>query len=114
MTTQLCFPPCPWADALNCAITVCDTEGVILYQNDRSVEVNGDMRGRSMLPCHNDRSRGIIARLLAEGGTNAYTIEKKGVRKLIYQTAWREEGTVRGLVEFSLEIRAEMPHYIRG
>ncbi len=106
--------PGPWADELNCAVTVCDTEGVVLYQNLRSIEVNGDVRGRSMIPCHNERSRGIIARLLAEGGTNAYTIEKRGVRKLIYQTVWRTEGTVRGLVEFSLEITAEMPHYVRG
>ena len=106
--------PGPWADELSCAVMVCDTEGVVLYQNLRSIEVNGDVRGRSMIPCHNERSRGIIARLLAEGGTNAYTIEKRGVRKLIYQTVWRTEGTVRGLVEFSLEIPAEMPHYVRG
>ncbi|MEG2366063.1 MAG: PAS sensor protein [Alistipes sp.] len=104
----------PWADELNCAVTVCDTEGIVLYQNVHSREVNGDVRGTSLIPCHNDRSRGIIARLLAEGGTNAYTIDKKGIRKLIYQTVWRHEGTVGGLVEFSLEIPAEMPHYIRG
>ncbi len=84
--------PGPWADELNCAVTVCDTESVVLYQNLRSIEVNGDVRGRSMIPCHNERSRG----------------------KLIYHTVRRTEGTVRGLVEFSLEIPAEMPHYVRG
>lgn len=104
----------PWADELNCAVTVCDTEGVVLYQNARSREVNGDVRGRSLIPCHNERSRAIIRKLLDEGGTNAYTIEKRGVRKMIYQTAWRAEGEIRGLVEFSMEIPAEMPHYIRG
>ena len=105
--------PGPWADELNCAVTVCDTEGVVLYQNLRSIEVNGDVRGRSMIPCHNERSRGIIARLLAEGGTNAYTIEKRGVRKLIYQTAWRQNGVVGGLVEYSMELPDPMPHYVR-
>ena len=103
-----------WADELNCAVTVCDTEGIVLYQNLRSVAVNGDVRGQSLIPCHSERSRGIIRRLLDEGATNVYTIEKRGVRKLIYQTAWRSTGEVCGLVEFSMEIPAEMPHYVRG
>ncbi len=98
---------------VNTAITVCDTEGVVLYQNEKSVAVNGDVRGKSMIPCHSERSRGIIRRLIEEGGTNVYTIEKKGVRKLIYQSAWREAGEVRGLVEFSIETPAEMAHYVR-
>ena len=62
---------------VECAVTVCDTECVIVYQNKRSVAVNGDMRGKCMLGCHNDRSRGIIARILSEGATNSYTISKK-------------------------------------
>ena len=37
----------------------------------------------------------------------------KGVRKMIYQTAWRERGEIRGLVEISMELPDEMPHYIR-
>ena len=53
-----------------------------------------------MLPLHNERSKGIIARILEKGDTNAYTIEKKGIRKMIYQTAWRrEDGTVGGIIE---------------
>lgn len=100
-------------DELDCAVTACDTEGIVLYQNDRSLAVNGDVRGRSLIPCHNDRSRAIIARLIEQGGRNVYTIEKKGVRKLIYQTVWRRKGAVKGLVEFSMEIPAEMPHYVR-
>lgn len=99
---------------LDCAVTVCDTEGIVLYQNLRSVEVNGDVRGRSLIPCHNERSRAIIRRLTDEGGRNLYTIEKRGVRKLIYQTAWREAGRVRGLVEYSIELPDELPHYVRG
>ncbi|WP_300107956.1 PAS sensor protein [uncultured Alistipes sp.] len=104
-----------WAEDTNCAITACDTEGVVIFMNKQSILVNGDMRGKNMLPCHNERSRGIIDRLIKEGGTNAYTIDKKGVRKMIYQTAWRhEDGSVGGLLEISMPIPAEMPHYIRG
>lgn len=104
----------PWADELNCAVTVCDTEGMALYQNQHSITVNGDVRGKSIIDCHNPHSQAIIRRLLDEGGTNVYTIEKRGIHKMIYQTAWRREGKVCGLVEFSMEIPAEMPHYIRG
>ena len=58
--------------------------------------------------------REIIRRLLTDGGTNVYTIEKNGVRKMIYQTAWRVDGVVGGLAEISMEIPAEMPHHIRN
>ena len=109
------FKSCPWSDNLtSCAITVCDLDGVVLYQNKRSIDVNGDVRGKSMLPCHSARSREIIQRLITEGTTNAYTIQKGSLRKLIYQAPWYERGEVSGLVEFSLEIPEEMPHYIRG
>ncbi len=100
-------------DLLDCALTACDTEGVVIYQNERSVAVNGD-GGRSLLPCHNERSLSIIRRLLSEGGRNVYTIEKRGTRKLIYQTVWRRDGgAIGGLVEFSMELPDELPHYVR-
>ena len=105
---------CPWGDNLKtCAITVCDLDGVVLYQNKRSIEVNGDVRNKSMIPCHSERSRQIINRLITNGENNAYTIEKRGLRKRIYQTPWFEAGDVAGLVALSLEVRAEMPHDVR-
>ena len=114
MTTE---NPYPWADGMNCAVTVCDTGGTILYMNDKARTTfarHGDMIGKNLFDCHSERSRGIIRRLLADGGTSAYTIEKNGVRKMIYQTAWRVDGIVGGLAEISMEIPADMPHYIRG
>lgn len=105
-----------WAKEMNCAVTVCDTEGVILYMNDKAKETfarHGDLVGRNLMGCHNDRSRGIIRELLETGGSNAYTIEKAGVRKMIYQTAWKKEGKVSGLVEISMVIPQDMPHHVR-
>lgn len=110
------LPNLPWAEELDCAVTVCDTEGVIRYMNEKARATfagQGDLVGTNLFGCHSERSREIIRRLLAEGGTNAYTIEKKGVRKMIYQTAWKRHGEVRGLVEISMEIPPEMPHYVR-
>ena len=105
-----------WAKEMNCAVTVCDKEGVILYMNDRAKETfarHGDLVGKSLIPCHNENSRAIIAKLLETGGTNSYTISKNGQKTMIYQTAWKQDGEVAGLVEISMVIPEEMPHYIR-
>ena len=108
-----------WAKEMNCAVTVCDKEGIILYMNDKAKETfarHGDLVGKSLMPCHSDRSKEIIARLLESGGVNAYTIDKGGVKKMIYQTAWRENGVVQGLCEISMvlgESGVELPHYVR-
>ena len=113
MTTENALP---WAEEADCAVTVCDTEGVILYMNEKARATfaqHGDLIGRNLFDCHNERSRETIRRMLASGGTNAYTIEKGDVKKIIYQTPWYKDGEVAGLVEFSFVIPFEMPHYVR-
>lgn len=108
-----------WAYRMNCAVTVADADCNIIYMNERSRETfaargGADLIGHNLMEYHNERSQGIIHRLLADGGTNCYTIEKNGVRKMIYQTAWRDEaGNVAGLVEISMVIDADLPHYVR-
>jgi hypothetical protein len=107
-----------WLDGMDVAITVCDADACIVAMNAKSrrtfaADGGGALLGRDLLACHNERSRGIIAGLLASGGTNAYTIEKGGARKLIYQTAWTKDGKVAGLVELSLPLPAELPHFVR-
>lgn len=99
---------------VNFAVTVSDNEGNVVYQNDSSCDVNGDVRGGNMMGCHNERSRQIIMTLLENAATNVYTISKKGRKKLIYQTPWYENGTVKGLLELSIVIPENMPHYDRG
>ncbi len=99
---------------VNLAVTVSDTEGNVVYQNNSSVDVNGDVCGKNMMGCHNERSQQIIKHLLNDAATNVYTISKKGKKKLIYQTPWYEDGIVKGLVELSIIIPEEMPHYDRG
>lgn len=106
----------PWAEEMNCAVTVCDSEGVILYMNRKSRETfasHGDLIGRNLLDCHSRESVEKIRRMLATGESNAYTISKNGQRKVIYQTPWRRDGEIAGLVEISMVVPQEMPHYIR-
>lgn len=108
-----------WAFRMNCAVTVADADCNIIYMNERSRQTfsnrgGADLIGHNLMDYHNDRSKEIIRRLLAEGGTNAYTIEKEGLKKMIFQTAWfDDEGHVAGLVELSMVIPADMPHYVR-
>ena len=106
-----------WAKEMNCAVTVCDAEGIIIYQNDKAVETykkHGNLIGKNLYECHSEKSKEIIRHLLATGGSNAYTIEKQGVHKVIYQTALKKDGKVAGIVEISMITPADMPHYVRG
>ncbi len=106
-----------WAWGLNCAVTVCDADARIIYMNRLSRDTfcpDGSIIGRSLFDCHGERSSAIIRHLLATGGQNCYTISKKGRKKMIYQSAWRTEaGEIGGLVEISMVIPADMPHYDR-
>jgi len=109
-----------WVTGFPGAVTVSDADNRILWMNDKAAAVFADDGGRSLIggdlqACHNDRSRGIITRMLADGVPNIYTIEKKGVKKLIYQTPWKDEaGRIAGLVELSMEIPFDMPHFVRS
>lgn len=106
-----------WAEQMNCAVTVCDAEGVILYMNDKSRQTfarHGDLIGKNLFGCHNEDSQAKIRHMLATGESNSYTISKDGVRKMIYQTPWRRDGHIAGMVEISMVIPEEMPHYVRN
>lgn len=107
-----------WAEELNVAVTVCDLDGTVLYMNEKSARTfsksgGKELVGKSLMGCHSDKSREKIAELMGNASTNAYTIDKNGIKKLIYQTPWFEDGKIKGLVEFSLEIPFEMPHFKR-
>ena len=43
-----------------------------------------------------------------------YTIEKNGIKKMIYQTPWYENGEYMGFTELSLVIPMEMKHFKRN
>lgn len=107
-----------WAKDLNCAITVSDIDGIIVYMNEKAgktFEKYGGLNlvGKSMYDCHSQKSVEIIKSLIGNAKTNVYTIEKSGIKKMIYQTPWFKDGKAAGLVELSLEIPFELPHFIR-
>ena len=108
-----------WIKEFPAAVTVCDPQGVILAMNDKAAltyEKDGgyDLIGRNMLDCHPEQARIKTEKLLADREKNVYSIEKNGIKKLIYQSPWFKDGDYAGIVEISLEIPFEMPHFLRG
>lgn len=107
-----------WFNGIASAITICDINGNILYMNPKAAETfkkwgGSELIGKNLFDCHTTLSRDKILYLIEHGETNAYTIEKHGIRKLIYQTPWFVDGKVNGMIEFSFEIPLEMPHFVR-
>ncbi|MBP7689332.1 MAG: PAS domain-containing protein [Thermoflexales bacterium] len=108
-----------WVKEFPGAITVCDPDGIILEMNDKAIKSfesqgGAELIGTQLLDCHPEPARSKLQVLLDTRQANVYTIEKNGVHKLIYQSPWYENGEYRGLIELSLEIPVEMPHFIRA
>ena len=98
---------------INVSITISDTEGNVVYMNDKAKSVFSDMVGKNMMACHKQSSQDTIKRLIDEKATNVYTIQKGDVKKMIYQTPWFVDGEIKGLIEYSIILPDEMPHYVR-
>ena len=107
-----------WIEKLDGAVIVTNAQGELIYMNERAVrnfEKDGgrNLIGTNLMDCHSEASRAKIRGIMETRANNVYTIEKKGKKKLIFQTPWISDGEFRGLVELSIEIPFEMPHFIR-
>ncbi|MBP7634624.1 PAS domain-containing protein [Candidatus Ozemobacteraceae bacterium] len=107
-----------WVKEFGGAVTVCDANGVILSMNEKACRTfakdgGASLVGKSLYDCHPEKARAKIREIMEKRVTNAYTIEKAGVKKLIYQAPWYKDGAFAGLVELSIEIPFEMPHFVR-
>lgn len=107
-----------WPDSIDMAITVCDRQGVILYMNEKAAATfsskgGKELVGKSLMPCHPEAARNKISRIMESRQANSYTIEKNSVKKLIHQAPWYRNGELGGLVEFSIVLPADMPHFVR-
>ena len=108
-----------WIKEAPMAITVTDAAGIVLDMNDKAdktFEKDGGrtLIGKNVLDCHPEPARSRLEEMLRTGTSNIYTIEKKGVKKMIVQAPWYSDGKPAGLVELSIELPPEMPHFIRG
>jgi len=108
-----------WAAEIPVAVTVCDAKGIVLEMNDESAAAFAKYGGRalvgkSLYGCHPGPAKGKLARLLKSRRTNIYTIEKRGVKKIVIQAPWCRRGKFGGYVELSVILPKKVPHFVRG
>jgi transcriptional regulator with PAS, ATPase and Fis domain len=107
-----------WVQEFAAAITVSDAQGKIIEMNAKAAqtfEKDGGTKliGTSVLDCHPEPARSKLRSIMKNRKPNVYTIEKAGIKKLIYQAPWYKGGKYAGVVELSVEIPFEMPHFVR-
>lgn len=111
-----------WAKNVSFAVTVCDSEGYIVYMNELSKKTfvkAESLIGKNLKDCHPAKAWEKIEHLLSSGESNTYTIEKNGVKKIIHQSPWYDCGKEvvdrkpSGLVEISIVLPDDVPHFIR-
>ncbi len=107
-----------WLEELPCAITVCDRRYKILYMNGlaaKTTAVDGGkaLVGKSLLDCHPPDAQKKLKEVMASGRPNIYTVEKKGVRKMVNHGHWKKGGRLAGLVEIVFILPDEVPHIVR-
>jgi transcriptional regulator with PAS, ATPase and Fis domain len=107
-----------WTEEFAAAITVCDEQGVVLSMNRAAGEVfrkdgGRALAGKSLLDCHPEPARTLLADMLKNPRANTYTVEKGKVRKLIHQAPWYRGGRCAGFVELSIVLPENMAHHVR-
>jgi len=111
-------PARAWVKEFRGAVVICDPAGVILEMNDAAIRSNAEdggakLIGTNLLDCHPEPSLTKLREFMAQREPNVYTVEKRGVKKLVYQTPWHVDGKYAGFLEVVLEIPFEMPHFVR-
>ncbi len=107
-----------WASELPSAVTITNKDGIIVYMNNKSVDTfandgGSGLIGQNLYDCHNEHSNHIIQNITDSKLPNIYTIEKKGIKKLIYQSPYFSDGVFAGLVEISIVLPEDMQHFNR-
>jgi transcriptional regulator with PAS, ATPase and Fis domain len=107
-----------WARELPVAITVTDARGSIVEMNAAAAATfashgGAALVGQDLRACHPPAARERLEALFREERAHHYTIRKHGQRKIIHQLPWYEGGRFAGLIELSIPIPDELPHFDR-
>jgi transcriptional regulator with PAS, ATPase and Fis domain len=108
-----------WFENLPCAITVCDRNYRILYMNDKTAEVNKEdggkaLIGKNLMDCHPPEAQKKLREVMVSSRPFAFIVERKGVKKMAYQSHWMKNGCVGGLVELYFELPRGIPNRKRN
>jgi hypothetical protein len=66
--------------------------------------------GKSLMECHPPQAQKKLLDLLDKKESNAYTVGKNGVKSMLYQAPWYEDGKYMGFVEFIFTLPEQMAH----
>ncbi|MCD6355940.1 MAG: hypothetical protein J7L66_01535 [Anaerolineaceae bacterium] len=107
-----------WFKILPIGIMISNAEGTILEMNDKCVEnysgAGGNaLLGKNAITCHQGASLEKVKKLYNHPFLNVYTINKKGKKKLIYQCPYFIDSEFAGMIELSLPIPEDIPHFNR-
>ncbi len=108
-----------WQKDFPGSITVADKDGIIIYMNNRALKTFENYGGKNLietnvLDCHPEPAKSKLKELMENQSTNVYSIEKNGIKKMIYQAPWYKDNEYAGIVELSVEIPFEIPHFVRS
>lgn len=100
------------------AVTVCAKDGTILDMNAKSRRTflkpgDPELIGCNVLDCHPEPARSQLADMLKNPRTNVYTVEKEGLKKLIFQCPWYDGDEYAGFMELSMVLPENMPNRVR-
>ena len=100
------------------AVTICAKDGTILDMNAKSRKTflkpgEEEIIGHNVLDCHPEPARSMLDDMLKNQRTNIYTVEKEGLKKLIFQTPWYDGGEYAGFMELSIVLPEVIPNKVR-
>lgn len=100
------------------AVTICAKDGTILDMNGKSRKTflkpgQEEILGKNVLDCHPEPARSLLDDMLRNPRTNIYTVEKEGLKKLIFQTPWYDGDAYAGFMELSLVLPENIPNRVR-
>ncbi|MGB7539365.1 MAG: PAS domain-containing protein [Anaerolineales bacterium] len=110
--------PNDYLSGLPFAVTICDTEGTLIYMNPAAEALFAKdgghaLLGSSLYNCHPPQAQEEIKGLMRDRKANTYTVEKAGKKRLIHQSPWYRDGGFAGLVEIAFEIPPSLPNFKR-
>jgi len=102
-----------WVKEFPAVVSVCDTQGIMLAMNDRSVAHFADRGGEKLIgsnlfDCHPEPARSMFKQLMETQQQNSVVIERNGKKWLFYQAPWYQNGQFSGFVEVGFEIPEEV------
>ena len=114
MVIEKTQPTFDWQEDHPAAVTVCDTDGIIIAMNKRSIEQfakrgGAKLIGTSLFDCHPESANKIIRRQLQTQQANVYITSRKSGSRLIQQVPWYRDGVFGGLIETVSPISGDIP-----